>query len=76
MKDLPAVRRLEAQLRRDGVDVLLVNIHTEPGLTLIDRYQFEFSPTYILFDGSGMEIWRSNRQPSRDLIRSEIARQN
>ena len=73
MKDLPAVRRLEAQLRRDGVEVLLVNIHTEPGLTLTDRYQFQFSPTYILFDGSGAEIWRSNRRPDRDLVLSEIA---
>lgn len=72
MKDLPAVRRLESQLRQDGVDVLLVNIHTEPGLTLIDRYQVEFSPTYILFDGSGSEVWRSNRRPDRDLIRREI----
>jgi len=74
MKDLPAVRRLEAQLRRDGVDVLLVNIHTEPGLTLTDRYQFQVSPTYIMFDGSGAEIWRSNRQPDRGLILSQSAR--
>ena len=73
MKDLPAVRRLEAQLHREGIDVLLVNIHTEPGLTLTDRYQFEFSPTYILFDGGGSEIWRSNQRPDRDLVRSEIA---
>lgn len=68
------MRRLETQLHREGIDVLLVNIHTEPGLTLIDRYDFAFSPTYILFDGSGAEIWRSNRRPNRELIQREITR--
>ena len=72
MNDLPAVRRLETTLERDGVDVLLVNIHTEPGLTLIDRYSFKFSPTYILFDGVGLEIWRSNRRPDREQIQAEL----
>ena len=72
MADLPAVRRLGQQLN-DDVDLLLINIHQQPGRTLTDRYNFQYSPTYILFDGSGEEVWRGNRRPSEADILAELA---
>ena len=75
MADLPAVRRLGRSLNDDNVDLLLVNIHEPTGETLATRYDFQYSPTYILFDANGGEIWRSNRRPDEDRILRELGRE-
>ncbi len=64
MAALPAVRVLSAELESVNVDSLLVNIHEEPGLTLRERFSFEYSPTFLLLAADGGEVLRSNTTPS------------
>ena len=49
----------------DGVDTLLIDIHGPDGAALRERFGFELSPTYIVFDAQGHEVWRGNMIPSR-----------
>lgn len=69
MAELPAVRRLEPELEAAGIDLLLVNIHDETGQVLTERYDFELSPTYIVFGADGREVWRGARPPSVSEVR-------
>ena len=69
MAELPAVRGLEPELKAAGIDLLLVNIHDETGAVLTERYDFELSPTYILFDAGGAEVWRGARPPTVSEVR-------
>jgi hypothetical protein len=62
---LPAVRGLQRQLEPGGIDTLLVDIHSEDGMILRERLGFELSPTFIVFDAGGDEVWRANVIPSR-----------
>lgn len=73
MSALPAVRGLTDELAAENVDALLVNIHTEVGQTLTERFAFEFSPTYLLFAPGGGELWRSNTTPSLAELRAALA---
>jgi hypothetical protein len=41
-----------------------VDIHTDFGRTLRERYGFSFTPEFVLFDSAGSEIWRSHTPPS------------
>jgi hypothetical protein len=52
----------------DGIDTLLVDIHGEDGVALRERFAFELSPTFIVFDGAGRELWRGNMIPSRSKV--------
>jgi thioredoxin 1 len=38
--------------------VIRVNIQDPPGQALAGLYQFEFTPTFVLFDGEGREVLR------------------
>ncbi len=73
MADLPAVRGLQPQLEAEGIDVLLVSIHGETGQVLTARYAFDLSPTYILFDAAGQEIWRSHSLPTLERVLGLLA---
>ncbi|NDJ85639.1 MAG: hypothetical protein GYB66_07115 [Chloroflexi bacterium] len=73
MRDVDTVRGLEPDLEEAGIDVLLVNIHTETGAELSERYDFEFSPTYIVFDADGTERWRSNSVPDLERVLSILS---
>ena len=69
MGDLSTVSGHIPELRRNGMDVILLNIHESPGRDLLSRFKFEFTPTYVMFDGSGEEIYRSNSLPTvREII--------
>jgi len=52
----------------EGIDTLLVDIHGEDGAVLRERFGFELSPTFIVFDGTGCEVWRANMIPSRSRV--------
>lgn len=67
----PTVDALVADIRADyGEDfnILRVNIHTDLGRALRERYGFTYSPEFVLFDRAGTEIWRANVPPTNDLI--------
>lgn len=43
----------------DKLEVIRLNVQEPAGHVLGDRYGFEFTPTFVLFDARGEEIWRS-----------------
>ena len=40
------------------LDVLRLNIQDPGSQPYLDRYNFQYTPTFILFDARGEEIWR------------------
>jgi hypothetical protein len=69
MRDIGTVRALQDDLQDDNIDVLLVDIHDDIGQELRRRYNFRVTPTYIIFDGAGNELWRGHSTPTEDEIR-------
>jgi hypothetical protein len=63
----PAVNSLEDRIG-ENADMLRVSIHTEVGNQLAERYDFEFTPLFIVFDSLGEVIWRGNSVPSVDVV--------
>ena len=66
----PTVKRLEDRLG-ERANMLRVSIHTEVGKQLGERYAFEFTPLFIVFDSQGDEIWRGGNVPSQEIIFGE-----
>ena len=66
----PSVQNLEDRLG-DRADMLRVSIHTPVGRALAVRYDFEFTPLFIVLDGQGSEIWRGSGLPSTDTVLSQ-----
>jgi len=64
MRDLSTVRGQLPEIQRQSIDVLLLNIHTLPARDMLTRFEFEFTPTYLIFGGNGEEVFRSNTLPS------------
>ena len=67
----PVVDNLVADLQErygDQYNVLRVDIHTTFGRALRERYGFSYTPEFVLFDGSGTEIWRNHVPPSDNEI--------
>lgn len=54
----PAVDRLENEWR-GKLQVQRVDIQSPAGKQLVSRYRIELTPTFIFFDGTGHEQWRS-----------------
>jgi len=54
----PAVDRLENEWR-GKLQVQRVDIQSPAGKRLVSRYHVERTPTFIFFDGTGREQWRS-----------------
>lgn len=59
----PDVKALERNLRGKA-SMLRVSIHSQTGKVLRARYQFNTTPTFIIFDGEGREVWRGSCVPS------------
>ncbi len=60
MRDLSIVRGHLPDFEADGFDSLLLNIHTSPTNTMFNRFDFQFSPTYLLFDADANEQFRTH----------------
>jgi len=54
----PVVDAVERELG-DAVQVIRLNVQEPAGRELAQSYGFEFTPTFILIDGDGRELWRS-----------------
>lgn len=68
----PVVDEYAAELG-DDFNVMRVDIHSEVGRNLRERYAFSYTPEFILFDSSGGEIWRGHTPPPREQINSALA---
>jgi hypothetical protein len=53
----PVVDELDNELM-DQLLIIRLNIQEEVGRELAPVYDFEFTPTFIFFDGDGNELWR------------------
>ena len=68
----PLVDGLERQLKGEAL-VIRVNIQEEVGRRLRERHKVRLVPTFILFNGSGEEVWRQSGQlPDRKRILAEV----
>jgi len=67
----PVVDQLEKELP-DKLRVIRLNAQEEVGRELAPVYMFEFTPTFILFDAQGGELWRQagdlDTQHIKDLL--------
>ena len=72
---LPAARQLDDQLAEQGqiLDLLFLDIHSDLGKIARENLGFRFTPTYILYDATGHEIYRSNSIPSAESIADLLA---
>lgn len=68
MQNLSAVSEQTPAIQKQGVEVMLLNIHESPGKDVLERFNFTATPTYLIFDKNGDEIFRSNLLPSVDKI--------
>lgn len=68
MRDLSTVRGHILEIQQQNMQVLLLNIHQSPAHDLLSRFDFLYSPTYLIYDEQGVEIFRSNELPSLEKI--------
>jgi hypothetical protein len=54
----PIVDGIEQQYKGRLV-VIRLDVQSETGRTLAPLYGFQYTPTFIFFDASGKELWRS-----------------
>ena len=67
----PAVDRLE-NAWRGKLQVQRVDIQSPAGKQLVSRYRIEITPTFIYFDGTGQEQWRSVGAVDAAQVRSTL----
>ena len=67
----PAVDRLENELREKLV-VRRVDIQSAAGRQLVAQYRIEVTPTFILFDAAGKELWRATGNVDAEVVRDAI----
>jgi thiol-disulfide isomerase/thioredoxin len=53
----PIVDGIE-QKYQNRLVILRLNIQDPTSQPFLDRYNFQYTPTFILLDGNGKEIWR------------------
>jgi hypothetical protein len=66
------VRGLQSDLAGE-VDVLLINIHDSVGSAVLDRFGFQTTPLYLIFDGAGSEVYRSGAIPDKNTVLALVA---
>lgn len=56
----------------DDLSVLRIDIHTDLGRALRERYGFSYSPEFVLFNHAGAEVWRSHQPPTLGDLESVV----
>jgi thioredoxin-related protein len=67
----PIVNGIETELN-DQLIVLRVDIQSPAGQELSDQYAARATPTFIFFDPSGVELWRSIGQLDPEQVRASL----
>ncbi len=57
---------------RSELQVIRLEVASAAGRELGARWQAGFTPTFILFDGAGREIWRGVRAPDTAAGRARL----
>jgi thioredoxin-related protein len=64
---------LEQDMRGE-LKVVRLDVNSEAGRELGARWRAGFTPTFILFDGAGREIWRGLGALDPDTVRAALAK--
>lgn len=67
----PVVDGLEKELS-GRLTVIRVDIHTETGREIARQYKFQYTPTFIMFDVDGNELWREVGSLNADRVRQLV----
>ena len=67
----PVVDELENELG-DEILFIRLNIQEQVGRELAPVYDFEFTPTFIYFDGNGDELWREVGSLDTQRVRESV----
>jgi len=67
----PVVDELENELG-DQILFIRLNIQEEVGRELAPVYGFQFTPTFIYFDGDGVELWREVGSLDAQRVRDSV----
>lgn len=67
------MRELEPRLQAADINALLINIHDAVGSAVLDRFNFQATPTFIVFSADGVEVWRGNRVPAREDVEAMLS---
>ena len=62
---------LEAEWNGD-VEVMRLNVQGDNVRPLLQDLNFRYTPTFILFDGSGNEIWRTNGSLDPEIVKAQF----
>lgn len=71
MRAEPIVNGLEREWA-GSVQVVQVNIQDGANRALIERVDARFTPTFVLFDAGGREVWRSVGAINPDEARAQV----
>lgn len=58
----PLVDQLAAEVAGE-FSFVRVDVHSEVGHSLRERYGFSYTPEFIVFDAAGREVWRAHTLP-------------
>jgi thiol-disulfide isomerase/thioredoxin len=72
MRAEPIVKRLQKEWV-GSVQVLQVNINDREGKAFLDGLGVRFTPTFVLFDDEGQEVWRSVGQINAGEVKEQVA---
>ena len=62
-------RDLQGELK-----VVRLDVNSEAGRELGERWRAGFTPTFILFDGAGRETWRTQGALDPGVVRAALAK--
>lgn len=48
----------------DEFNIMRINIHAPVGREMRERFDFSYSPEFILFNDNGVEVWRGHTPPT------------
>lgn len=71
MRAEPIVNGLEEEWA-GSVQVIQVNIQDRESRVFVEDLEAQFTPTFILFDASGQEVWRSVGRIDAAEVRSRV----
>ena len=71
MRAEPIVNGLEEEWA-GSVEVVQINIRDRDNRALVERIGASFTPTFVLFDGAGQEVWRSVGSINAGEVRQQV----
>lgn len=67
----PIVDRLKREMAGE-VNVIRISVASPAGQALGARWRARATPTFLLFDGAGREVWRGFATPTAEGLRGEL----